>query len=249
MPACAEVNQALLELRGGYYNTGEQNKDMSKARQARDWKDSLAVVQYLQERNPFSSDPNLRNIATGVHAHPTVNVDTAHSVGAAILKSMEGKTSDEHTLGGRTKLSLSAKSRLSRSTERKPRLIHSSSSMDSSLLHQTSDELESAFKYELCSYPPALFDSSLLLSEAHKPALADDIWVLLGPDVQADVPNKGVDMYWTGGGGALIQRIPWSRGSTCRCIVKQYTEYVTHNNNNCLFYSDYSWLSISGRFT
>ena len=28
---------------------------------------------------------------------------------------------------------------------------------------QTSEELESAFKYELCSYPPALFDSSLQL--------------------------------------------------------------------------------------
>ena len=30
---------------------------------------------------------------------------------------------------------------------------------------QTSDELESAFKHELCSYPPALFDLSLLLRE------------------------------------------------------------------------------------
>ena len=70
---------------------------MSKARQARDLKDILAVLQHLQERNPFSRDPSMRNIASGVHAHPTVNVDTAHSVGAAILKSMEGKTSDEHT--------------------------------------------------------------------------------------------------------------------------------------------------------
>ena len=80
MPACAEVNQAMQELTGVNYNTGEQNKDMSKARQARDWKDTLAVVQYLQERNPFSNDPSLRNIATGVHAHPTFNVDTAHTV-------------------------------------------------------------------------------------------------------------------------------------------------------------------------
>ena len=45
----------------------------------------------------FSNDPSMRNIATGVHAHPIINVDTARSVGAAILKSMEGKTSDEHS--------------------------------------------------------------------------------------------------------------------------------------------------------
>ena len=35
------------------------------------------------------------------------------------------------------------------------------------------------FKYELCSYPPALFESPLLLCEAQKPALADAIWSLL----------------------------------------------------------------------
>ena len=53
---------------------------------------------------------------------------------------------------------------------------------------QTSDELESAFKHELCSHPPALFDSSRLLREVHKPALADSISRLIGPDVPADVP-------------------------------------------------------------
>ena len=68
MPACADVNLAMQELTGVNYNTGEQNKNMSKARQARDWKDTLAVVQYLQERNPFSNDLSLRIIATGVHA-------------------------------------------------------------------------------------------------------------------------------------------------------------------------------------
>ena len=45
-PASAEVNQAMQELTGVNYNTGEQNKDMTKARQARDWKDTLTVLQY-----------------------------------------------------------------------------------------------------------------------------------------------------------------------------------------------------------
>jgi hypothetical protein len=35
-PACAEVNQAMLEFTGIYYNTGEQNQDMTKARKDRD---------------------------------------------------------------------------------------------------------------------------------------------------------------------------------------------------------------------
>ena len=40
---------------------------------------------------------------------------------------------------------------------------------------QSSDDLELAFKHELCSYPPALIDYFLLLHEADKPALADAI--------------------------------------------------------------------------
>ena len=38
---------------------------------------------------------------------------------------------------------------------------------------------EDVFKYELCSYPPALFDSALLLREPQKPQLADAIWTLI----------------------------------------------------------------------
>ncbi len=45
-----------------------------------------------------------------------------------------------------------------------------------------------------------MFDPSLLFREAHKPDLADAIWVLIGPDVRADIPNKTVGMYWTGRG-------------------------------------------------
>ena len=110
---------------------------------------------------------------------PSVNVDTAHSVGAAILKSMEGKTSGEYTFRRKDQVvTLGTKSFIKLFFQR---LI---------IVAQTSDGLESAFNHELCSYPPALFDSSLLLREAHTLALADAIWVLLVSDVQADVTNK-----------------------------------------------------------
>ena len=65
MPACAEVNKSMQELTGVSYNTGEQNKDITKARMARDWKDTTTVLKYLQDKNPFTSDTSLRNISTG----------------------------------------------------------------------------------------------------------------------------------------------------------------------------------------
>ena len=67
--------------------------------------------------------------------------------------------------------------------EKKFKLIHSFSSR-LVIVAQKCDELEAPLKYELCSYPPSLFDSSL--HEAKKPALANAIWKLVGPDVSAE---------------------------------------------------------------
>ncbi len=97
MPACAEVNRAMQELTCVSFNLGEQNKDITKSRQACDWKDVQTQLAYLQERSPFTCDPSLRSIATGVHAHSNVNVDTAKIFGNAILASMEGKTAADFT--------------------------------------------------------------------------------------------------------------------------------------------------------
>ena len=235
-PACAEVNQAMLEFTGVYYNTGEQNQDMTNARQVRDWKDTLTVLQYLQERNPFSTDPSLRSIATGVHARSTVNVDTALAVGDAILKSMDGKTPAEYTfIRKKQAVTLGMKSSVKIDGEQvqiDPQLLF----QRLITVGQSSDELKSAFKYELCSYPSALFDSSLLLREADKPALADAIWNLCKPNVPADIPDNGIQYVLDG--GALLQRIPWSRGSTYRDICRQYTEYVTRKYGDAIIVFD-----------
>ena len=176
MPACAEVNRAMQELTGVSFNSGEQNKDMAQSRQACDWKDIQTLLSYLQERNPFSSDPTLRNICTGVHAHGTVNVDTAKVVGNAILSSMEGTTPADFTFKrSRQAITLDTKAAL--------KIGDAAVQIDPQLLFQrltiaakACDEIKDIFKYELCSYPPALFDSSILLREPQKPVLANAIW-------------------------------------------------------------------------
>ena len=80
---------------------------------------------------------------------------------------------------------------------------------------QSSDDLESAFKHELCIYPSALFDSSLLLREVNKPALADAIWKTCECEAPADISEDGIQYVLDG--GALLQRIPWSRHSMPSC--------------------------------
>ena len=96
MPACAEMNRAMLELTGVSYSTGEQNKDMTKFRQARDMKDTRTLLVALAERNPFATQTDLINIMTGVHAESSVNVEKAREVGQSILDSMTGKPAAEY---------------------------------------------------------------------------------------------------------------------------------------------------------
>ena len=78
----------MQDLVGIRYDSGEQNKDITVARQARDWKDTNIVLKYLHDRNPFTLDSDLQNIATGVHANCAVNVDNAKAIGKGILDDM-----------------------------------------------------------------------------------------------------------------------------------------------------------------
>ena len=81
MPACAETNRAMQELTGVKSNSGEQNKDMCKARQKRDANYSLVTLATFEDRDPFSADTNLQNILTGLNADNAVNVDHARAIG------------------------------------------------------------------------------------------------------------------------------------------------------------------------
>ena len=92
MPACVSTNHTMQELSGVMQKTGEQNKDMSNARQSRDWKDTSTVVQFLKARNAFECNGNLCNIASGVHAHESVNVDSSKSLEVKFSEKMEGAT-------------------------------------------------------------------------------------------------------------------------------------------------------------
>ena len=85
------------------------------------------------------------------------------------------------------------------------------------------DDMEAIFKFELCSYPPALFDSSLMLLQPHKPALADTIWAMTMESSDVTAPQG--ELQFVLDGVALIHRIPWPRGCT-RDIWALYCNYV-----------------------
>lgn len=167
-PTCAETNRMMQELTGVQYNSGEQNMDMSKARQQRDMKDTITVLTTLYQQNPFSSGPDLRNIMNGLNSSKSVNVDDAKAIGEKILSSMTGQPVEDCSF----KRSDQAVTFASKSTLGADKEVVQ---VDTQLLFQrlilacnNLSDMEQVFCYELCSYPTALFDSPLMLRQPQK---------------------------------------------------------------------------------
>ena len=97
--------------------------------------------------------------------------------------------------------------------------------VDSQLLFQRltmagKSNLEEAMKYELCTFPPALFETKEILNEPHKAAFADALW--------SSVKNKYVVLpspaNYVVDGGALLHRNPWKIGTSFSTILKSYSD-------------------------
>ena len=157
MPACANMNDAMQKFTGVSYETSDQHKDMSKARQARDVNDTLNLISYLAQRDPFVENPSLFNIANGMTAQKGVNVDRSREIGEDILDSMVGVSVEDHvfkkadqatTLGSKSTVKVKGES-----VTVDPHLIF----QRLVTVGQRSEDVSSLFKYELCTHPPALF--------------------------------------------------------------------------------------------
>ena len=78
-------------------------------------------------------------------------------------------------------------------------------------------------KYELSTFPPALFEGRNLLRKAEKPQLANAIYDHVN-DVVLDCLPK-TDRYVLDG-GSLLHRIPWTRGDSYSKIAQIYADFT-----------------------
>ena len=193
---------------------------------ARDWKDTFVIVHYLMDRNPFECGENLNNIANGMHAQATVNADKALEIGSRILNQMDGISPADYTFKRKDQA-------ITMASKNAVKVDGESIEVDPQLLFQrlstaAGSDLEASLAYELCTYPPALFESPNLLLEPQKATLADAIWNFAKPD-QCTVPARALTVL---DGGALLHRLPWKRGSSFFEILCKYTEYVKNRYPN-----------------
>ena len=162
---------------------------------------------------------------TGVNADNAVNVDHARAIGEKILSSMTGKSATDYTFKRSPQaVTLAAKSSVwieSDTVQVEPQLLFERLIVACN----RSDDLQGLFRYELCSYPVALFDSSLTLRQPQEPVFADAIWAKLSSNATSG--HEG-DVQHVLDGRALLHRIPWPQGSaTYQDICGLCCNYVT----------------------
>ncbi len=223
MPACANMNESMQKLTGVTYETSEQHKDTSTARQSRDLSDTMDILSFIKEHDPFAENDSLVNIANGMTAEKGVNVERSVEVGNKVLESMVNKSVEEFTFRKADHaVTLGSKSNIKvkgQPVKVDPQLIF----QRLVFLGERLCDLPSLFKYELCSHPPSLFDAHGLPLEAKKPVLADVIWK--GITEEHNQPTDPVRYVLDG--GALLHRLPWQRGSTYSSVIQMYVTYVT----------------------
>ena len=222
-PACLEVKRAMEEVTGMKYKSSEQHKEATPARIKRDYDDSIKVLRYVIERNPFEGDRDLINIETGEVSDCNVNVYNAKDVGNAIIKKMVGQAVLNYSYQRKNMaVIMKSKSSIVSGCETIP--------IDHQLLFQRlltiagrdNTELESALHYELCTLPSSLLSKDGLMREANNPVLGDTIWKMVGPGTS----SLPVSIKYVLDGGSLLQRLTWRREETFQDICHKYVDYV-----------------------
>jgi len=238
-PVCGEVNNAMQRLTSVGYTTSEQHKDLSMARKKRDANDVNKLLTFIEDKSPFGNAETLRNIVNGVIATDNVNVDRAEDIGSKILGDMEGKQVLKYTFKKKDQaVAMDSKSKISIDGE--------DVSIDPLLLFQRlvmvstqKESIQDAFGYELCGYPPALFEKRNELLKANKPALANALWDLAGDPSDEQTHMEIATFQFVLDGGALLHKIPWETGKTYNAICQNYVAHVKRYGNPVIVFDGY----------
>ena len=211
------------------FDRHQKHVDCTESRMKQDAKDLVKLKTFLEDRNPFVDPENgpeapLRNIYNGLVADENVNAYDAKSVGVAILNSLEGKSIDDTTLQKKSQVvTMASKSSIKIGDD----VVH----IDQQLLFQrltvtarkTAVDVKEVFKYELCSYPPALFDDSGVMLSSNKAALADGLWNKYMSSTSTMLPIRP---HYVIDGGSLLYRISWPKSVSYSDIIDMYCDYV-----------------------
>ena len=232
------IKHAMEEFTGVRYESSEQHvaqhKECSPTRSLRDYKD---VLQCLIFRNPFEGHQNIVCIETGEEGDNSVNVHNSKAIGLKVIDNMVGQSVLNYSFSKKD-MSVTMKPRSSVVIDGEGVAVDPQLLFQRLLITVGRDEvhLKSALQHELCSHPASLFGKNLLMREADKPVLADEVWKIV--DQHAQLPK---DSTYVLDGGNLLFKMKWKKGTTFENIFKSYVQYVLKNygKNSIIVFDGY----------
>lgn len=241
-PITSEYNNAMQEFNDLTYTTSEQHREASKPRIKRDRSDLEKIKAKLSICTPFSSDPSLKNIVTGVVAKEEVNVHVYETVGNKIIEKMVGKP----VFG----ISFKRRDRATTLGDDSFIKVAKDRTIDPALLFQRflimsktgQFSQEDVMSYELCSYPASLFEGKEIFRKANKPQLTQAVTGFSikksNTTVLDSVPPTE---HYVLDGGSLVHRLAWRKGDSYGAIAKSYADFtIRHYGKATVVFDGYS---------
>lgn len=241
MPACADVNAAMISLLRLDINDSKTHKDCTLARRNRDLNDVRKLIRLMQHLAPFQPSATLKNLATGRIASTSVNANKAKEIGEQILRSMDNQTVADfcfkkiHTVKNmKEQKHLKVDGEFVRVD---PYLLFQRLLC---ILSNAPQNLPEYFKYELCTFPLALCDTSGFLRSPKKSDLSKRLLQLIpSKSNPASAPDSRVSYVIDG--GHLLHLMPWPRQGTYTEVMNQYSSYVIkHFGKATIVFDGYS---------
>jgi len=237
-PICAEVSQSIFEIAGLSMNTGDGHRDLAKSRIRRDMSDIQKLLEVFVERGPFSKTTDkLVSLSTGLVAEESVNVADAKNVGDKILASMVGHSVAEYKFSQRNQVKTLAsavhvKAASGERIEMDPQRLY-----QRLLVTGMNDiSLSELFKYELCSFPPSLFDNHMCMRTGNKAELIHHLLKLVPSSIILDINDMRLQFVIDGGG--LLHKFSWPKHSSYEEICAMYTRHLRESFDHALVVFD-----------
>ena len=145
----------MQKLSGVSYETSDQHKDVSAAKQARDVSDTVDLIDCLNERDPVFQKDSLSNVDNGMTPQKRTN------------EFIFWKPNQAVTLGSRATVKIKGEHANADQQLLFQRLL---------TVREHCADVTSQFQYELCPYPSALVESLSLPLQPNKEVLADYVW-------------------------------------------------------------------------
>ncbi|XP_066911989.1 uncharacterized protein [Clytia hemisphaerica] len=223
----ATVHESMIQLSGVQGGPSDQNVEMGKNRRIKDTEDCQKFFDWIEVRNSFNTvDNNLHSLSTGcisVIGKDKVNCDDAESVGAKIQGQLndviftEAKILKKYLI-----VSLEALTNESLDIGCKDPVIVNPTLLFTRLaaIAEREENVEQYFDYELNHQALSLFKNGLM-RKPDKAALKRSLL----QDKDSTSTNI-TQMQHVLDGGALLHRVPWSKGMKFNEIAAAYVGFV-----------------------